>query len=394
VRTRPRVAFFTDSYLEVNGVARTSRQFETFARKTGRPFLCVHGTDSGTKLPREHNLKYPLQRGWTSFRIERDLEFDLNLWRHTRPVLKAVSEFGANVIHVTSPGDVGLLGAYVARTLRIALVASWHTNLHEYANCRLERVLRFLPAAWKHSAAAAAEIHALRCIMRFYKLADVVLAPNIELVEMLRSGTTRPAFLMQRGVQTDLFSPSKRTVRDGTFRIGFVGRLSPEKNVRFLAKLEKDLAACGFRNFRMLVVGDGSERSWLEANLRRAAFTGVLRNEALAEAYANMDLFVFPSNTDTYGNVVLEALASGVPAIVMNGGGPKYLVEHGTSGFVASDADEFAGFVSKLMCSRFQHQRMCEEARNAALRVSWDSVFEEVYRAYDLARDHHSKEAA
>jgi glycosyltransferase involved in cell wall biosynthesis len=199
---------------------------------------------------------------------------------------------------------------------------------------------------------------------------------------------------MQRGVQTDLFSPSRRSVQDGVFRIGFVGRLSPEKNVRFLSKLERALAARGAKNFRFLIVGDGSEKAWLQSNLKNADFTGVLRGEALADAYANMDLFVFPSTTDTFGNVVLEALASGVPAIVTDSGGPKYLVQHGLSGFIAETEQDFIGFALQAISCPNEHRARREEARNAALKVSWDCVFEEVYRTYELAMDCHSKEAA
>src|SRR5262249_35330092 len=156
---------------------------------------------------------------------------------------------------------------------------------------------------------------------------------------------------MQRGVQADLFCPARRTVHDGIFRIGFVGRLSPEKNVRFLAKLETALSESGARDFLIVVVGDGKERAWLEWNLRDGTFTGVLRNEALAEAYANLDLFVFPSTTDTFGNVVLEALASGVPAVVMDKGGPQYLIDHDVTGFIARDEHEFIRFVLRHMTS-------------------------------------------
>ena len=390
----PRVAFFTDCFLEVNGVALTSKQLEAFARKTNRPFLCVHATDSGTRTIAEFQRRFPIRRGRASFHVERDLQFDPALWRHTSTAVRAVLEFGANVIHVTSPGDVGLLGAYIAHSLKIPLVASWHTNIHEYANLRLRQLLSFLPEKLKSAAACATEIRMLRCLLRFYKLADVVLAPNLELVQMLELKTGKPVFIMQRGVQTDLFSPERRTASDGTFRIGFVGRLSPEKNIRFLHKLEHALLRRGKTNFRFLIVGDGSERPWLEANLRNADFTGVLLNEALAEAYANMDVFAFPSNTDTFGNVVLESLASGVPAVVMSGGGPKYLLEPGVTGFVARDEQEFIGFVSRLMSAPDEHSYMREQARIAGLKGSWDHVFEGVFRAYELAIDHHSKEAA
>src|SRR5262249_16511190 len=207
--------------------------------------------------------------------------------------------------------------------------------------------------------------------------------------------TGKPSFLMQRGVETDLFSPCKRTRKeDRVFRIGFVGRLSPEKNVHFFQKLEGALVKEGFHNFRIVFVGDGAERRWLERNLTRAEFAGVLYNEALAEAYANMDVFAFPSRTDTFGNVVLEAMASGVPPVVMNSGGPKYVVEHGISGFVSRNEKEFIEFVSQLMSSRDQHQEMCEQARKAAMKASWNCVFEEVYRAYAMAINRHHEEVA
>ena len=108
-----------------------------------------------------------------------------------------------------------------------------------------------------------------------------------------------------------------------------------EKNVRFLAEL-RGLVAAGSPDFRLVVVGSGSEAGCLRANLRKATLTGILRGEELARAYADMDVFAFPSETDTFGNVVLEALSSGVPAVVTTAGGPKFLVESGVTGFVAA----------------------------------------------------------
>jgi phosphatidylinositol alpha 1,6-mannosyltransferase len=148
-------------------------------------------------------------------------------------------------------------------------------------------------------------------------------------VRWLQESTGRPSFLMPRGVDCEQFHPRERTVNDGVLRLGYVGRVTPEKRVRFLADLERALLATGRSNFSILVVGDGNERTWLERNLRHGVFTGVLRGQFLAEVYANMDMFVFPSRTDTYGNVVQEAAASGVPAIVTSQGGPQYLIVPG-----------------------------------------------------------------
>jgi glycosyltransferase involved in cell wall biosynthesis len=110
----------------------------------------------------------------------------------------------------------------------------------------------------------------------------------------------------------------------------------------------------------------------------------VLRGKELARAYANMDLLVFPSHTDTFGNVVLEALSSGVPAIVTPDGGPRYIVMEGQTGFVAEDQD-FASAILSVLQNPQLHNRMRAAARADALSTSWDSVFESVYDGYALA---------
>jgi glycosyltransferase involved in cell wall biosynthesis len=108
----------------------------------------------------------------------------------------------------------------------------------------------------------------------------------------------------------------------------------------------------------------------------------VLKGEALSTAYANMDLFVFPSHTDTFGNVVLEALASGVPAIVTPDGGPKTIVRDGDTGRIVPDG-EFAAAVAGVLHDAEKHAHMRRAAREFALTMSWDSVFEGVYAAYE-----------
>jgi phosphatidylinositol alpha 1,6-mannosyltransferase len=157
-----------------------------------------------------------------------------------------------------------------------------------------------------------------------------------------------------------------------------------EKNVRLFAQIQRELEHVAPGRFRFLIVGHGDEESWLRRNLARAEFTGVLKGEALAAAYANMDLFVFPSHTDTFGNVVLEALASGVPAIVTPDGGPCSIVKDGLTGRIAQDK-EFAGVVANTMNNRLAHDEMRRAARSYAMKASWKSVFEGVYLGYASA---------
>jgi phosphatidylinositol alpha 1,6-mannosyltransferase len=146
--------------------------------------------------------------------------------------------------------------------------------------------------------------------------------------------------------------------------------------------LEQRLLEAGKSNFEFLVVGEGNEREYLEKNLRNAVFTGFLEGEALAEAYANMDVFLFPSETDAFGNVAQEAHASAVPAIVTDKGGPKFIVRHGETGFVAKDLDDFTRYTIELMENPEKLHLMKRLSRESALSRSWDSVFDSVYDAY------------
>jgi phosphatidylinositol alpha 1,6-mannosyltransferase len=378
----PRVAFFTDSFHEVNGVALTSRQFSDHARSRFYPFLSVHSGPRTAHWTRGNYQTLELAHSNASLRLEHDLAFDLGFFRHRRLVRDRVADFQPDLVHVTGPGHIGMLGAFAAFDLGVPLVASWHTNVHEFGSRRLRKRLGSLPESWRNAAGRVAERRSLDLTIRFYQLARMTFAPNPELVTMLASRTGRPAFLMQRGIDTEMFSPAKRTRPPGTFVVGYVGRLSAEKNVRLFVRLNQILKSRGLSGYRFLIVGEGSERAWLQQHLENADFPGLLQGEALAEAYASMDVLVFPSETDTFGNVILEALASGVPALVSNLGGPKFLIEDGVTGFVAQDADAFADRLTQLCLDAPRWEQMSQFARQSALGRSWDAVFAGVYERY------------
>ena len=159
-------------------------------------------------------------------------------------------------------------------------------------------------------------------------------------------------------------------------------RLSPEKGIRLLADVEQ---ALGRGDYRFLIVGQGGEREWLGQNLRHADFPGVLRGEDLATAYANMDLFLFPSRTDTFGNVIQEALAAGVPAAVFAEGGPKFLVEPGVTGIRAETEAEWVSQIVALVRDRAKLAELRASVLSQKLDRTWDGVFEDVYAAYRTA---------
>ena len=380
----PRVAYFPDSFHEINGVAHTSRHFEAFARRRGLPFLCVRaGERSGRRLIEGSVETFELKRGFLSFALDKDLRFDPGFVRHLPGIVDAVRGFRPDVIHITGPSELGMIGAGLANYLHVPLAASWHTNVHEYAATRSAWLLRLVPADHAAAAGRGIERAALAATARFYRLARVLFAPNRELCQLLEQVTERPCLLMPRGVDTEAFSPRfrVRAPEDRDFVLGFVGRLSVEKNVALLARLHGELLALGIRNFRFLIIGQGAEEAWLRQHLPQAEFAGVLRGEALARAYASMDVFVFPSHTDTFGNVVLEALASGVPAVVTPYGGPRSIVRDGETGFIAED-DQFAAAMARVLLDPTLHARMRQAAREYALGASWDKVFDGIYAAY------------
>lgn len=344
--------------------------------------LSLHAGPRQERSRRGSVETFQLKRSFASFPVDQDTYCDTLMMFRMEQVRFALREFQADIVHITGPGDLGVLGARVAIQLGIPLVASWHTNLHEYAGRRLETLFRYAPEGWKEKIARIGERESLRMLMRFYKVPRVNLAPNLEAVRLLEEHTKKPCWLMQHGVDTELFRPCQRTRNGGPFNIGYAGRLTPEKNVRVLAEIERELKARGVKNFQITMVGDGLERGWLRENIANVSMTGILRGQPLAEAFANMDAFVFPSMTDTFGLVILEAMASGVPVLVSNGGGPQFQIEAGVDGWVAANVGDYCDALQRLIEEPGLRCAMGARGREHAVKTGWDRVFEDVYGSY------------
>ncbi len=378
----PRVALFCETFHEINGVALTARQLVDYTRRHNLPMLAIHGGKQPAVENRGALRRVALCRGRMSIPIDSDLEYDLFFWRYVKQIRREILAFRPDVIHITSPGEFGQIGIYLANRLKIPLVASWHTNFHQFAARRMQKFLGIFPDRFSVPTVAWSESRALQLLLWFYGHARVTLAPTPEQVVWLEQKLHKPSFLMPRGVDADLFHPGKRTLEDNVLRLGFVGRITPEKGVRLFERVEKALLMAGCRNFQILFVGAGSEVDWLGETLAHGEFLGVLRGEELARAYANMDLFVFPSKTDTFGNVIQEAAASEVPSVVTNEGGPQHLVLGGVTGEIADSDEEFVRKVVEMSGDRETLKRMGKAARQKVQGTSWDNAFEMTYRAY------------
>src|SRR5277367_3980475 len=206
-----RVAYFPDSYHEVNGVAYTSRQFEAFARRRNLPLLMVRAGERPERyVAKSQVASLELKRGFLSFALEKDLRIDLGFLRHLPYIASTVKAFKPDIIHITGPSELGFIGAFLALWLRVPLVASWHTNVHEYAAKRSSWFLRFLPPGPSTTAATHIKQLTLFVTALFYRRARMLFAPNAELCCLLERKTRRRCLLMPRGVDPELFSPDRR----------------------------------------------------------------------------------------------------------------------------------------------------------------------------------------
>ena len=378
----PRVAFFPDAFHEVDGVAVVARNFAAYARDSSIPLLIVHAGPRDQVVQEGSVTRMELRRSPIKFPLDRNHEFDLILLRRYRKVAALLGEFKPDLIQITGPSDIGILGALCAHNLQIPLSAFWQTNLPQYAGLRAAKALKFLPQPVAGYVSLAVQQLSHRATTRFYKIPRILFAPNPEIVQALAEATGKPCFPMGHGVDTTRFSPEFRDSKGSPFTIGYVGRLTAEKNVRWLARLEQALLGKGFRDFRVLIAGHGAEQEWLRQNMRHAEFLGVLGGDDLSRAFANMDVLAFPSETETFGLVVLEALSSGVPVVAMATGGPKYTVEHGKTGFVAKNFEEFASYVAGLMKDPEMVSSMRAAGRRHAQESSWGHAFQNIYQTY------------
>ena len=285
-------------------------------------------------------------------------------------------------IHVSTPGPVGLCALAVARTLDLPIHGTYHTAFPQYA-AELTGDNDIEELMWK-------------AMIWFYNQMDGIYVPSRATgAELAAKGLSEDKIqVYPRGVDIKRFHPSRRNgIWTGEYKLGrdslkllYVGRISREKNLDILAEAFRQLAAAG-SPAELILVGDGPYKKSLEKQLAgsRATFTGELTGERLAQAYAASDIFVFPSVTDTFGNVVLEAQASGLPVIVTDQGGPQEnLIPEQTGAVVpGSDAGALLRAIERLSKNPVRRRQMGNAARQYMESRSFESNF---LKTWDLLK--------
>ena len=270
-------------------------------------------------------------------------------------------------IHIATPGSMGLMGRKVALRRQIPLLSSYHTHLADYIAMR----------SWPLFAGGLRE-RTWAMLRWFYRPCRVVLTPTQATHgELKAAGFGNTLDVFTRGIDTELFSPDRRTRdREGALRTLYVGRIAVEKSVEQIPAIVAGL------DVETEMVGDGPERGGLERAMPQARFHGYQMGESLAEIYANADVFLFPSRTDTFGNVVLEAMASGLVPIVADAPGPRDYVTHGENALVCPDALSMRQAILDLQARPEWRAKLAGAARDFALGRDWRYAVEQLKGAY------------
>jgi glycosyltransferase involved in cell wall biosynthesis/predicted metal-dependent phosphoesterase TrpH len=362
--------WITDTFDDVNGVAHTINTLAGMAHQTGHKDITVM-----TCLEKTPQTDYPLKNFTPvgTFHLP-EYESQTLVFPPFLEMVAWMEEEGFDELILSTPGPLGLVGVLAARLLGLTKKGIYHTDFPRY-------ILQ-----WTDD--NAMEDITWKYMRWFYGDMEMVYVPSRPYFEQLRENGFAPRQLaiLPRGVNLERFHPGHRDESfwngygsNGGFKFLYVGRVSSEKNVETLLE-----AFCEFAEGRdgaeLIIVGEGPDFKALKKKYRRAGilFTGYLSGDPLSKAYASADVFVFPSMTDTFGNVVLEAHASGLPAIVANEGGPPEIVRSHDSGLIvdASQPSCLADAMASLYHDEALRARLREGALNKARESRWETALD------------------
>jgi glycosyltransferase involved in cell wall biosynthesis len=370
LRRSLRLAVVTETYPpEINGVALSLARFVEGLRERNHEIQLVRPRQGqGEKAVREGAFSELLTRGMPIPRYP-DLRMGLpakrllaRQWALQRP----------DLVHIVTEGPLGWSALQVALKLRIPACSDFRTNFHAYS--------QHYGIGWLKKPIVA-------YLRKFHNRTQLTMVPTEQMRTELGAHGFRNLRVLARGVDTMLFHPRRRSADlraqwgadEDTLVAIYVGRLAAEKNLDALVAAYRDIRRHQARS-RLVLVGEGPEESRLRASLPDAIFAGSQRGEALATHFASADLFLFPSRTETFGNVTVEAMASGLPVVAYDYAAAGEHVRHGRGGLLApfARADDFGVLAGELAavhaCDRARLVGMGRDARAAAEALDWRAV--------------------
>jgi glycosyltransferase involved in cell wall biosynthesis len=364
-----RIAVVTETYPpEVNGVAMTLARIVNGLQKRKHRIQLIRPRQHATETPaHDVHLEEVLSRGvpiprYQGLRIGLPAKQALfRLWSLKRP----------DVVHIATEGPLGWSALAAALKLKLPVSTGFHTNFHSYS---------------QHYGVGFLSKPIALYLRKFHNRAHATLVPTDDLCRELAILGFENLRVVSRGVDTRLFSPARRDPQlrrdwgatDGAAVALYVGRLAPEKNLKVVVD-----AYAGMRTrvplARLVMVGDGPERAALAARHPEIVFAGTRTGEDLAAHYASADIFLFPSLTETFGNVTLEAMASGLAVVAYDYAAAQQYLAHERSGLLApfDDGEAFVGLATALAVDPARAASLRLQARASAERIDWDNVFDD-----------------
>ncbi|MBM6646758.1 MULTISPECIES: glycosyltransferase family 1 protein [unclassified Bacillus (in: firmicutes)] len=367
-----RVAIFTDTFTpQVNGVAKTLERLTKYFQKENiaySVFAPQHTAEDNFVANVNKMRSIPL----TILYPECRFAFP------TPRIKRELLAFKPDIIHIATPFNMGLCGLYYAKKLNIPVVGSYHTDFDAYLHYyKIEFLSSML---WNY-------------LKWFHSHMQKNFVPSPETLHQLKKKGFQQLYIWGRGVDCTLFHPTynkdlfrKKYNITAKYILSYVGRLAPEKDIDTLQTLiqttnkERD-------DIHWLIAGDGPLAKGLHENVPKTnvTFTGYLQGTNLAEVYASSDLMVFPSTTETFGNVVLESLACGTPVIGANSGGVKNIIKDEKTGFLCEpkNEDSFLSSIYELLNNEEMRKQMSQDAHSYAATKSWDEISSDLLMHYD-----------
>ena len=365
-----RVAIVTENFLpKLDGVTRTLAMLLEHLQRQGHTAL-LFGPEGAPR--RYAGARIVGVRG-----VPLPLYPELRLLFPAPALERRLARFRPDIVHVVDPMVLGAAGIVWGQRLGVPVLASYHTNLAAYC-------------AYFHLGALAAPLWAYRRLL--HNQCAITLSPSLSTARELQQQGFSRVEVWSRGVDTTLFTPERRSASwrarvtgdASTPIVLYTGRLSHEKN---LSTLVSAFTSLRHKHAHLVVVGDGPARADLERALagHPATFLGYLRGEPLAEAFASADVFAFPSLTETFGQVVHEAMASGLPVVAFDAEGVRDQIIPGQTGLLApaNDTTAFAGLLDDLLTNTERRHVLGMQAREVTSSHTWHSVMENLLAVYE-----------
>lgn len=378
-----KVAFFTEILVEdFDGASRTMFQLINRIDQNKFNYFFVYG--GGPIQFRDfHSYKVP------TFKIPVNDDYCLAIPQLIKKKLDcALDEFAPDIIHIATPSLLGFFALNYAKRRNIPVLTIYHTHFISYIAYYFKNILPLVKPT---------EQWMKRTMNSFYNKCDIVYVPTKSILgELQQIGLQQDVLkLWQRGIDTSLFTPQKRDAaymrkltNNDKPTILFVSRIVWEKNIKTLIEIYQEIKRQNLA-YNFIIVGEGTAKITAMQEMPDALFLGKKNHQELAVLYASSDAFVFPSVSETYGNVVIEALASGLPAVIANGGGSASLIEHGVNGFKcqADSASAYVYYLKQLLSDSILRKNIIDAGLSYAGKLDWTRLSQHYFNDLELLAD-------